>query len=209
MLFYTVKRLGWSLLTIWLISLISFFIIQAPPGDFVTTLMAERDADGGNLTSAQIEVLRDRYGLDQPWYVQYWVWISGIIFEFDFGYSFRYNVPVVELLGEYMPYTLLLAGGSLILTWIIAFAIGIYSAVRRYSFGDHAFTFLGFIGLSVPNFVLALVFMYIAFRYFGITVGDCSPRNTSTQSGLSGGSWISCRTLPSPHSSSPLPERPL
>lgn len=171
MLHYTVKRLSWSLLTVWLISLISFFIIQAPPGDFVTTLMAEREVDGGNLTSAQIEALRDRYGLDEPWYVQYRVWISGILFEFDFGHSFRYNVPVLELLAEYMPYTLLLAGGSLILTWIIAFALGIYSAVRRYSIGDHVFTFFGFIGLSVPNFVLALVFMYIAFRHFGVTVG--------------------------------------
>ena len=171
MLRFMLRRVGWSLLTIWLISIVSFFIIQAPPGDFVSTLQAQAEADGRRLTSQQMTVLRERYALDQPWYTQYWYWISGIIFKLDFGFSFRWNRPATEIIAEYLPFTLALAGGSLLLTWLIAFAIGIYSAVRRYSFGDHFFTFWGFIGLSVPNFVLALVFMYIAFRYFGITVG--------------------------------------
>lgn len=171
MIQYTLRRLGWSLLTIWLISIVCFFIIQAPPGDFVSVLMAQAEEDGRRLSAAQIEVLRERYALDQPWYAQYWAWMSGIIIQGDFGYSFRWNRPATEVIMEYLPFTLQLAGGSMFLTWIIAFAIGIYTAVKRYSIGDYFFTFLGFIGLSVPNFVLALVFMYIAFAHFGMTVG--------------------------------------
>ncbi|MDO5629138.1 MAG: ABC transporter permease [Mobilicoccus sp.] len=171
MIGYVARRIGWSLVTIWLISLISFFIIQAPPGDFVSVLMADAEEAGRTLSPQQIEVLRDRYALDQPWYVQYWMWISGIVTAGDFGYSFRWNRPAADVIWSYMPFTILLAGGSLILTWIIAFLIGTYSAVRRYSIGDHVATFIGFIGLSVPNFVLALVFMYVAFRYFGFAVG--------------------------------------
>ncbi|NDK32884.1 ABC transporter permease [Nesterenkonia haasae] len=171
MLTYMIRRMGWSLLTIWLISLVCFFIIQAPPGDFVSVLMANMEAEGRRLNAQQVEVLRERYALDQPWYAQYWAWVSGILTQGDFGYSFRYNRPAVEVIAEHLPFTLLLAGGALLLTWVIAFAIGIYTAVKRYSSGDYFFTFLGFIGLSVPNFVLALVFMYIAFRYFGMSVG--------------------------------------
>lgn len=171
MLTYSLHRIGWSLLTIWLISVVCFFIIQAPPGDFVSVLMASAEEDGRRLSAAQVEVLRDRYALDMPWYGQYWAWISGIVTEGDFGYSFRWNRPAADVIMEHLPFTILLAGGSMILTWIIAFAIGIYTAVKRYSLGDYFFTFMGFIGLSVPNFVLALVFMYIAFRYFGMSVG--------------------------------------
>ncbi|WP_022871697.1 ABC transporter permease [Nesterenkonia alba] len=171
MLQYTIRRLGWSLLTIWLISIVCFFIIQAPPGDFVSVLIAQAEEDGRRLSAAQIDVLRERYALDQPWYAQYFTWIWGILTEFDFGYSFRWNRPATDVIMEYLPFTILLAGGAMILTWFIAFAIGIYTAVKRYSAGDYFFTFLGFIGLSVPNFVLALVFMYIAFAFFGMTVG--------------------------------------
>lgn len=171
MLRYTLRRLGWSALTIWLISLVCFFIIQAPPGDFVSVLMASAEEDGRRLSAQQVAVLRERYALDQPWPMQYISWISGILMHGDFGYSFRWNRPAIEVIMEHLPFTLLLAGGSLLLTWLLAFAIGIFSAVKRYSTGDYLFTFMGFIGLSVPNFVLALVFMYIAFRYFGLSVG--------------------------------------
>lgn len=171
MLSYLTRRIAWSLLTIWLISLVCFFIIQAPPGDFVSVLQANHEADGRRMTASQIDALRERYALDEPWYIRYWVWISGIVTQGDFGYSFRWNRPASEVILEHLPFTILLAGGALLLTWVIAFAIGIYSAVKRYSAGDYFFTFLGFIGLSVPNFVLALVFMYIAFRYFGVSVG--------------------------------------
>ncbi|WP_139827774.1 ABC transporter permease [Nesterenkonia sp. PF2B19] len=171
MLPYMIRRIGWSLLTVWLISLVCFFIIQAPPGDFVSVLMADAEAEGRRLSSQQVQVLRERYALDAPWYMQYWAWITGIITVGDFGYSFRWNRPATEVILEHLPFTVLLAGGSLLLTWIIAFAIGVFTAVRRYSISDYLFTFLGFIGLSVPNFVLALVFMYIAFRYFGMSVG--------------------------------------
>ncbi|WP_150461753.1 ABC transporter permease [Nesterenkonia ebinurensis] len=171
MLQFMIRRIGWSLLTVWLISLVCFFIIQAPPGDFVSVLMANAEADGRRLTAQQVDVLRERYNLDQPWYAQYWAWIWGILTEFDFGYSFRWNRPATDVIMEHLPFTLLLAGGSMFLTWIIAFGIGIYTAVKRYSIGDYFWTFVGFIGLSVPNFVLALVFMYVAFRYFDMSVG--------------------------------------
>lgn len=171
MLTYVTRRLGWSLLTIWLISLVCFLIIQAPPGDFVSVLMANMEADGRRLTAQQVEVLREQYNLDHPWYSQYWAWIWGIVSQGDFGYSFRWNRPATEVIMEHLPFTLLLAGGSMLLTWIIAFVIGVYTAVKRHSAGDYAATFIGFIGLSVPNFVLALVFMYVAFRYFDMSVG--------------------------------------
>ena len=168
---FIAKRIIYTLITIWLISVASFFIIQLPPGDFVSVLMAQAEAEGEQLQSHQIEALRERYSLDQPFPVQYWAWVSGIVTEGDFGYSFQWHRPAAELIWDRMAYTVLLALTSLIFTWIMALGIGVYSAVRRYGVGDYVATTIGFVGLSVPNFVLALTFMYIAFRYFGQSVG--------------------------------------
>lgn len=114
--------------------------------------------------------LKARYGLDQPLYVQYYKWILGFV-QGDFGYSFLYQRPVNTLIGERLLLTITVTFTTMIFTWIVAFPIGIYSAIKQYSIGDYIFTFLGFVGLSIPNFMLALVLMFMGARYFGFSVG--------------------------------------
>lgn len=163
--------------TLFGISVVSFFIIQLPPGDYLTSLAASMSAQGETIDSAQLAALKLRYGLDQPFYVQYWKWISGILFRGDFGQSFEWNRPVNTLIWSRLGLTFALSLSTLFFIWIVAIPTGIYSAVRKYSVGDYIATFLGFIGLAIPNFLLALVLMYIAFKYFGQSVGGLfSPR---------------------------------
>lgn len=156
----------------WLISVITFVIIQLPPGDYLTTMQAQLAEQGdGSLGAAQLEQLTQRYGLDQPWYVQYWMWFSNIIFHGDFGDSFDYGRPVSALLAERLPLTVTLSLLTLLFIWAVSFPIGVYSAVRQYSAGDYVFTFLGYVGLAVPNFLIALVLMWLSLNYFGQSVG--------------------------------------
>lgn len=157
--------------TLFGISVVSFFIIQLPPGDYLTSLAASMSAQGETIDSAQLAALKLRYGLDQPFYVQYWKWISGILFRGDFGQSFEWNRPVNTLIWSRLGLTFALSLSTLFFIWVVAIPTGIYSAVRKYSIGDYIATFLGFIGLAIPNFLLALVLMYIAFKYFGQSVG--------------------------------------
>jgi peptide/nickel transport system permease protein len=170
MLMFALRRLLTMLAMMVLISIAAFVIIQLPPGDFLTTLAAGLER-GGEVEAQQLEFLRQRFGLDQPIYVQYWRWISGIIFHGDFGYSFMWKRPVAELIWDQLGFTLILSISTLLFSWAISFPIGVYSAVRQYSAADYVFTFVGFIGLAVPNFLLALVLMYIGFSYFGQSVG--------------------------------------
>ncbi|MCB0062206.1 MAG: ABC transporter permease, partial [Caldilineaceae bacterium] len=113
----------------------------------------------------------ERYGLGQPVYVQYWKWVSGILFRGDFGRSFAWNMPVSDLIWGRLTLTFVLSLSTLLFIWIVAFPIGVYSAVRQYSVGDYIATFFGFLGVAIPNFLLALVLMYIAFKYFNQSVG--------------------------------------
>ena len=169
MITYIVRRLINMLPTLVLISIVSFAVIQLPPGDMLTSRLAQL-AEHGELGSesafAQVEALRERYGLNDPVYVQYLRWIGNIVLRFDFGESFTYEMEVMDLLAERIGLTLLLTLSTLIFTWITAIPIGIYSATRPYSIGDYGFTFLGFVGLATPNFLLALVFMYIQVTVF-------------------------------------------
>jgi peptide/nickel transport system permease protein len=167
---FVARRIAIGMLTIWAISVLSFAIIQLPEGDFVTTYIARLSADGGTSATEQAEALRESYGLDDPFYVQYFKWISQVV-RGDFGMSFDYNRPVDEVIGDRLPLTLILSLAAIVFTWVVAVPIGIYSAVRRYSVGDHLFTFMGFIGLAVPNFLLALLLMYISNRLLGADVG--------------------------------------
>jgi peptide/nickel transport system permease protein len=171
MLRYITHRVLLMIPTIIAISIVSFVIIQLPPGDFLTSLVANKEAQGEIIDDAFVQALRERYGLGQPLYVQYWKWVSGIVLRGDFGQSFEWNQPVSALIWDRLAFTLLLSVSTLIFTWVIAFSIGIYSAVRQYSLGDYVATFLGFLGLATPDFLLALVLMYVAFRYFGQSVG--------------------------------------
>ncbi len=168
---YILKRLLYMIPTLFGMSLISFLIIQLPPGDFLTSLISAIADSGQALDRASIERLTALYGLDQPFYVQYWNWISGILFRGDFGWSFDWGQPVSRLLWDRMGITLLVSTLSLILIWVVAIPIGIYSAVRRYSIGDYVFTFIGFVGLAIPTFILALGLMYVSFTYLGLNVG--------------------------------------
>ncbi|KQV08887.1 ABC transporter permease [Devosia sp. Root413D1] len=171
MLLYILKRLLYMVPTLFGMSLVSFLIIQLPPGDFLTSLTSAIADSGQSLDQASIDRLTALYGLDQPFYVQYWNWISNIIFRGDFGWSFDWGQPVSRLLWDRMGVTIFVSALSLVLIWALAIPIGIYSAVRRYSIGDYVFTFLGFVGLAVPTFILALGLMYISFTWFGLNVG--------------------------------------
>ncbi|HEY4202329.1 MAG TPA: ABC transporter permease [Devosiaceae bacterium] len=171
MLGYILRRILYMIPTLFGISLIAFLIIQLPPGDYLTSMVANMESAGQTVDPNQIAQLREQYGFDQPIYVQYGKWIYGIVVHGDFGQSFQWRQPVSALIWGQLGTTLMITLASLLFVWAVALPIGIYSAVRRYSIGDHVFTFLGFIGLAVPNFILALVLMYGAYRLFGQSVG--------------------------------------
>lgn len=171
MLTFVLKRVLYMVPTLIGMSMISFFIIQLPPGDFLTSLISAIADSGQGLDSATVARLTAQYGLDQPFYVQYWKWISGILFRGDFGWSFDWGQPVSRLIWDRMGITLLVSVLSLMLIWAIALPIGIFSAVKRYSIGDHLFTLLGFIGLAIPTFIMALVLMYVSYAFLGQNVG--------------------------------------
>jgi len=181
MLVYFVKRIIYMIPTLFGISLIAFLIIQLPPGDYLTSMIANMTDSGQTVDPNQIAALRAQYGFDQPIWIQYWKWISGIIFRGDFGQSFEWKQPVSALLWDRMAATLGVSVASLLFVWAVSLPIGIYSAVRRYSIGDHVFTFLGFLGLALPNFIFALVLMYISYKIFGQSVGGLySPQYVDT-----------------------------
>lgn len=165
---YLLRRFLYMLFTVWVITIISFVAIQLPPGDFVTNLVQQMISSGGQELTPEYEAqLRELYGLNQPVYVQYYKWLRNIVTRGDFGWSFTYRRDAKELIIERLPMTFALSFGSFILVWVIALPIGIYSAVRQYSIGDYVFTFLGFIGLAVPSFLLALICLFVTQRYFG------------------------------------------
>lgn len=171
MIAFIIRRIGYMFVTVAAISVMTFVIIHLPPGDFVEAMVAEMSLQGADLDQTAVEALRERYGLDQPIYVQYWKWISAIVFHGDFGYSLEWRRPVVDLLWNRLGLTFLLAFVTLLFVWAVSLPIGVYTAVRRRSVGDYIATFIGIIGLAVPNFLFALVAMYVAFRYFGQNVG--------------------------------------
>jgi peptide/nickel transport system permease protein len=156
--------------TLLIISIISFVLIQLPPGDYLTSYIVALEEAGDMIDMEAVAGLRERYGLDRPIAEQYILWMSGI-FQGDFGYSFTLRMPVSDVIWERLGLTLAVTLSSLFFSWIVAFPIGFYSAVNKHSFGDYFFTFIGFIGLSIPNFMLALILMYVSFRYLGLSVG--------------------------------------
>jgi len=168
---YLLKRLGWAFVTLWVISIVSFVIIQLPPGDYLTSYVAKLRMQGDRIDRAEIEALREQYGLDKPIYVQYFKWISGILLHGDFGYSLIWQRPVKDLIWERLMLTAVLAFSTMLFTWALAIPIGVYSATHQYSLGDYLATFISFLGKGVPGFMLALALMWIAYSWFGTTVG--------------------------------------
>lgn len=171
MFVFIVKRLMWMLPFLIAISFLSFVLIQLPPGDYVTTYIATLAASNEIIDQNTAADLRSRFGLDQPMIVQYWKWISNIVFHGDFGLSFEWQQPVGDLIWERMALTLVLTFSTLLLTWGIALPIGVFSAVKKYSIADYVVTSLSFLGLAIPSFLLALVLMYVAAVEFGQNVG--------------------------------------
>lgn len=166
MLAFLIRRIGYALLMLVLVSFVSFMIIQLPPGDFLTQKIAELNARGDRSAEQRVDEYRARYGLDQPLLTQYWIWASNFI-RGDFGESFQYERPVRELLGQRAALSVVLALTSLALTWMIAIPLGVYSAVHQYSPADQFLTTISFIGLGVPGFLLALLVLYIAVVVLG------------------------------------------
>lgn len=167
---YVIRRILIMIPTLIAISAITFVIIQLPPGDYLSTLIAELQSQGENVDTAKIDALRAQYGLDRPMIEQYLVWAWGLL-NGDFGFSFEYQLPVADVVGDRLFLTLVLNFTTIIFIWVVSFPIGIYSATHQYSWGDYGLTFIGFIGLATPNFLLALVLLYFANVWFGTSIG--------------------------------------
>jgi len=171
MLLFIVRRILYMIPTLFVISLLSFIVIQAPPGDFLTSYAAQLRAQGDEVDAAQLEALRQRYGLGEPFYVQYGKWISGILLRNDWGQSMEWQKPVKELIWERLALTAALSLSSLFVSWFIAIPIGVYSATHQYSWLDYIMTLFSFIGLGTPGFLLALIIMFLAQSQLGLNVG--------------------------------------
>ncbi|MEO8392730.1 MAG: ABC transporter permease [Chloroflexota bacterium] len=170
MLQFIIRRLLTAIVTLWAISVMSFIIIQLPPGDFLTSYVANLSAMGTSVSDQQVQIMRESYGLDQPIYVQYAKWMGGVL-RGDFGRSLEWGVPVTDLIWDRLGFSILIGASSILFVWSVAIPIGVFSATHQYSLMDYVSTFLGFLGLAIPDFLLALILMWIAFSSFGQNVG--------------------------------------
>ncbi len=171
MVAYIIRRIIYIIPVLFLISLISFLVIQAPPGDYLTSQMERLEQQYGSAVREQIATLRKRYGLGEPLHIQYFKWISNIILRGDFGRSFAEERSVRDILRTRIPLTVLITLVTFLFTWSVAIPIGVYSAVKQYTPFDYIFTFIAFIGRSIPNFLLALVLLYVFYTNFGMKLG--------------------------------------
>ncbi|MEO1066062.1 MAG: ABC transporter permease [Pseudomonadota bacterium] len=170
MIAFILKRILLMIPTLFLISVLVFIIIELPPGDYLESYIAELQAQGESVDPNRIEFLRKEYGFDKPLIERYATWVWGML-HWDFGYSFEYQIPVNDVIGDRLFFTILVSFTTILVTWAIAFPIGIYSATHQYSWGDYGFTFLGLLGVATPNFLLALILMYLANIWFGTSIG--------------------------------------
>ncbi len=170
MLFYFFRRCIYTIGVLMVVSVIAFIIIQLPPGDFLTNRIAQLQASGATVDEAIVDALRKRYGLETPLYQQYFKWIWKLLHG-DLGFSFEYNKPVSELIAQRLPLTIIVSFFALVFAYAVAIPIGIYSATHQYSISDYGFTIIGFAGLATPNFLFALILMFLFFKYFGLSVG--------------------------------------
>lgn len=168
---YVARRFLYMLILLALSTVVAFAIIVLPPGDYLTSYVSQLEAQGGEVTDSQIAALREAYGLGSPEYVQYFKWMTGLLTEGDLGRSFAWSSPVADVIWSRLPMTLLVSLGATLLVYLIAIPVGIYSAIRQYSPGDYIVSFIGFIGLAIPNFLLGLVALLLFNKWFGISVG--------------------------------------
>jgi peptide/nickel transport system permease protein len=167
---YIIRRFFHATVLFFAVSVVVFTVIQLPPGDYLTTLAADLERQGSQKAEMQLASLRQRYGLDRPVYVQYFLWITNFV-RGDFGESFQYQKPVTELIGDSLLLTIIISLVTWVFTWVVAIPIGIYSATHKYSFLDQVFTILSFIGLATPGFLLALILMVVSVYVFGSPIG--------------------------------------
>ena len=168
---YIARRFLYMVILLILSTIVSFAIIVLPPGDYLTSYVAQLEAQGGEVTDDQIASLRAAYGLGDPEHIQYFKWMRGLLTEGDLGRSFAWRAPVSEIIMDLLPMTLVVSLGATLLVYLIAIPIGIYSAVRQYSVGDYLASFIGFIGLATPNFLIGLILLMLFYDWFGISVG--------------------------------------
>lgn len=167
---FVIKRLLMALLTMWIVSVLAFIIIQLPPGDYVTSYVMQLLAQGTVIDVQQAEALRVQYGLNDPIWIQYFKWIARVL-RGDFGVSMEWQRPVADLIGERLVLTVVVSLSAIVFAWIVAIPVGIYSAVNQYSIGDNLFTFLCFLGLAIPDFLLALLVLFLGYEFFGSNLG--------------------------------------
>jgi len=194
---YIVYRLVLALLTTYAISVLSFAIVQLPPGDYVPSYIASMSASGSAVSAAEAEALREQLGLDQPMTVQYLKWM-GLILQGNFGMAMEWGRPVADVIGDRLWLTFVISFAAVVFTYGLALPIGIYSAVYRYSFLDYLFTFVGFIGLAIPGFMLALIVMYVGFIWFGANVGGLFSAEYSEAPWSLAKAWDLIKHLPIP-----------
>jgi peptide/nickel transport system permease protein len=164
------RRFLYALFTIWVISLLAFAVIQLPPGDYVTDMVEQMRAQAGDVSPEWEQRMREVYGMDDPFIVQYYKWIRNIILKGQFGYSFFYKRDAAEMIAERLPMSFALSFLSTLFVWAVALPIGFYSAVRQYSAVDYVASFVGFFGMAIPNFLLALIVLFITYKFFGEAV---------------------------------------
>ena len=167
---YIIRRLLIMVPTVALVAVLTFVVVELPPGDYASRVADAMEQRGENVDMEYIQAIRELYRLDDPTFVRFFRWLGGFMTG-DLGYSIEYRMPVRNVFAQRFPITILLSIASMLFTWAVAFPIGLYSAVRQYSFGDYFWSVVGFIGLSVPNFLLALVLMFYSAKYFGGAIG--------------------------------------
>jgi peptide/nickel transport system permease protein len=176
---YFIRRLGYMLVTLVIVTILGYVIIELPPGSYVETEVLRLRKAGGTMTQEQVQALYRRYALDKPIYYRFINWVSGFV-RGDFGEAFTYQLPVSQLIGARLGFTVVISLSTLTFSWVVAIIIGVYSATHRYTVPDYIITVLQFIGLAVPNFMLALLLMVGAQRYFNLEVGGLFSRAYET-----------------------------
>jgi peptide/nickel transport system permease protein len=171
MLSYVLRRSGLMIPTLLAVSLISFIVIQLPPGDFLSSYVAQLRLEGDLIDEQEIMSLQQRYGLGQPIYVQYWKWITGILLRGDWGQSMEWRKPVKALIWERIGLTMVLSASTMLFSWLVAIPIGVYSATHQYTILDYGLTFISFVGVGTPNFLIALLVMWFAMSRLHLNVG--------------------------------------
>lgn len=167
---YMLRRFTYALFTVWVISMIAFAVIQLPPGDYVTDMVNDLRAQAGDVSPEWEQRMREIYGMDDPFIVQYYKWMRNIILKGQFGYSFFYRRDAGEMIVERLPMSFALSFFSMVFVWVVALPIGIYSAVRKYSVVDYVASFIGFFGMAIPNFLFALIVLFLTYKYMGQAV---------------------------------------